>query len=113
MGKMKEEHYHHHYNWKMDDFLKWAIVCLVVVLVTISAIRITENTLGEDRIVYEKCVDGCSKKHFLGFNVGADLSSTWVEGDEDGKVAVYRPTVNEFDRTDCMESCNEMYFKLK
>ncbi len=107
--KIIEKHTHNHW-----DFDRIIIISLVFLLVIIM-LGWVGASLREPGVVYGKCVNSCSEKHFSGIQIGQDrpvpviLSSTGKNS-----FASYRlPYVKEFDRTNCIQSCNIMYIKLK
>ncbi len=108
MGKKENKNIHyHHYNW--DGIIIQLLVFLVVVIVLgwVSA------TVNEPKYIYNSCVDGCSKKYFNDYTIGKNFASdTSVTGDKN-RMIIYKPTIKEFDRTNCMMNCNLMLVELK
>ena len=98
VGKPTNHHYHHYnFDGLWGEMFKWVIVLIIVLSLTTAF----ENEINRDRIIYGKCVSACSEKHFWGLEVGID---GWGER--------YYP-VQEFDRTDCILSCNELYLNSR
>lgn len=97
MSKDKNETHHHWHGG--DIFLKELGIFFLIVILLVSGLRIIEESNKRFEIVYKNCVDACSQKHFSGVKVGLDGESG-------------SSYVNEFDRTDCIDSCNQLYLKV-
>ena len=101
MGKQTrtiEHHYHPpHHMWVKLMFWFFGIF-IIFVLLTNTFSWIT-HSITKDEEIYEDCTYACSKKNFIGTNKGMDMYS--------------KAPILEFDRTDCIKSCNDMYLVLK
>lgn len=73
----------------------------LLVIVVATSVRMIEEEVTKDETVYKNCLDACSKKHFMGIEVGTD----GVLGDN--------TYVNEYDRTNCIDSYGDLYKYLK
>lgn len=92
--------YHTHTHYNLDWMIKTFFIFLVVAICISSILGNIDHLVEKNEIVYENCVDACSKKNFIGIKVGSD---DWRES----------PIVKEFDRTYCIKHCNELYLNLK
>ena len=86
---------HHHTYWHFDKVIKSFLIFMVALIVISNTVGVISNSVLEDQIVYKKCVDGCSAKHFAGIDVNRVQGTSCI--------------VEEFDRTDCIDSCNRMF----
>lgn len=108
MKRTIETHeHHHHYNW--DKFL-WQFLILIVVIILIGRIA---NIIDRNETVYRQCTNTCSEKHFMGYQLGDDINIKQTTLQKQSTVKIYNPTIEEFDRTDCVKSCNEMYLEIR
>lgn len=94
-----------------------SIVTNVVLVMAFLLIMMHIAVSVQDRVTfaetaYSECVDACSEKHFMGYQLRMDGEYTAQAGDG-GELKVYTPTIEEFDRTPCIASCNEMFTYLK
>jgi hypothetical protein len=94
-----EAHHHYHIN-SIGKAVFYLLLCVIMLVFFSSLLGSITHELSEDKDVYSKCVDTCSEKHFMGTKRGAD-------GGTDSC------TVQEFDRTPCIDSCNRMYLFIK
>ncbi len=102
MKKKKEHHTHHHWEG-IDKAVKTFFIWILLFLTVLNFINIIEQKSSSLETVYEDCTNSCRQKHFEGLQIGTDR----ISGDAD------RIYVNEFDRTNCIKSCNQMYIQLK
>ena len=100
MRSTVEEH-HHHYSADWVKIILYIFGALTAISIIIDLSDNLIVKLNEDKIVYSNCVNACSEKHFMGLEVGPD------------GVSASTPFVYEFDRTDCIISCNDLYIKTK
>ena len=105
--KTRIEEHHHHYNW---DRIIWQILVFLVVAVLVGSFS---ELIGENKTVYRQCTNTCSEKHFMGTQLGRDINIKTIKLQKGDGVQIYNPTVIEFDRTDCIKSCNYMYLDLR
>lgn len=105
--KRKEIHEHNNYNtynfFKDNSFVKIyisAVLGLVLFFGLLGLASQLTNKISENKFIYDSCVNTCGEKHFSGIQAGSDDK-------------LYPVFVLEFDRTGCIESCNEMYLKLR
>lgn len=95
VNETHNHHHHDHHNWgKCIELLFYWLLALILLTTVLGWVT---YTLIEDQTVHSNCVDACSKKGFLGTELGLD-------GDLGCKV-------NEYDRTECVKSCNNMYLQ--
>ena len=94
----KNNETHHHWHGG-DIFLKQLGIFFLILITLVVSLRIIEESNERFEIVYKNCVDACSEKHFSGIEVGIDGDTT-------------KNYVTEFDRTDCIDSCNQLYIKV-
>lgn len=82
---IKEENHYH--NYSLDKFLKTLLTFLIIVTVVSGFVDMIKKEVHEDYYVHQNCVNACSKERFT--------FST--------------PPEATYDRTECIESCNEVY----
>ncbi len=113
MGKKQVEPIHHYYyNWNksVNQIFFWLIMLLVVT----NVMGWVTTTVKVNELVYNSCVDGCSKKYFKDYEIGKSFSSeTTITNPNSNRLRVYKPTIQEFDRTNCMANCNIMLLELR
>ena len=98
-----------HLDWDYDKLMKYLIVFLIVTIM----LGWVSHSVRENRMVYTKCADSCSKKHFLGIQIGGDQSIPIMISAYKKSTTYAMPYVVEFDRTNCINSCNRMYLALR
>lgn len=97
----KKEFYRY---FNTDRFVYLLMKLLLIILVITSMIRIAETKTTENKLIYDKCIDGCSAKHFIGLESGVDSIGFKEENTH---------PILEFDRTTCINNCNLLYLRLK
>ena len=97
--KRKTESRCYHYEWGLG--LREIFKGLIIFLLVVMLINLITNESTKNEMFYNTCADACSKKNFMGIEVGLDDWTT------QGKY------VNEFDRTNCIASCNTAYLLLR
>ena len=95
----------------MDDIIKIIYGLLFLVLFLLFATTGQQYIL-KNQHMYNNCVSTCGEKHFMGYQLGDDNSGDFTTHDGNAFV-VYNPTVNEFDRTQCIQNCNIMLLQLE
>ncbi len=96
---VKSEHHYYHPPHKMWTILiLWFFGAMMFMIVLSNVLSWTTHQIQKEEDIYESCVYSCSKKNFIGTNIGMDMYS--------------KAPVLEFDRTDCIRSCNNLYIKL-
>lgn len=108
--KVYEEH-HHHYDEVVPKLIIGLFLFLIGVLIVTSTIDIGRTYLNRDVITYNKCTSSCSEKHFMGYALGDDTGNKFASS-KGTEVKIYNPTVNEFDRTDCLSNCNMLLLNM-
>ena len=94
MTEKKEQHTHHHHNYNLDLFLKELFKWIIILLLVANGISLILSETSNDRVIYSRCVDSCSEKHFFGIDINSMDQTCYL---------------NEFDRTNCIQSCNSLY----
>lgn len=96
--KPKETHTHHHWH-DLHLGLKCLFYAMLVLIVVANLIGSISLEIQKEENAYQQCVDACSEKHFMGTKTNVDDFTTAC-------------SVNEFDRTQCIKNCNNMYLVL-
>ena len=83
-------------------------------LVVTTVMGWVTSTVRENGNVYNSCVDGCSKKYFKDYEIGKSFSSdNSITNPNSNRMMIYKPTIEEFDRTNCIANCNILLLELK
>ena len=106
MGRKKkvtytEHHEYTHHCWGIDKLVMTLFKLIILLIVVTAVVNIVTHEIVKDETVYKNCLDACSKKHFMGMEVGTD--DVW--GDN--------TYVNEYDRTNCIDGCGDLYKYIK
>ncbi len=109
----KNQHIHHHtYNW--DKGTDQLLFFLIVVISIITALSWVTVMIKDDANIYDSCVDACSKRHFSDYEIGKSFSAdNTISNPDSNRMMIYKPTIKEFDRNPCIDSCNKMLLVLK
>ncbi len=100
--KGKTEHHEHiHTHFNMDNIIKTIFGFLLLLLVVTTTLTIMTTQATKNEMFYNTCASSCSEKHFMGIQLGEDNERHRAR------------FVNEFDRTDCIASCNTAYLLLR
>ena len=98
--ELVEKHHHHYHNEDWIAFVIKSLACVFVFIVLINLVQAGISLLQEDSIDFKHCLTACSQKHFMGLELGIDAGAECTK-------------VKEFDRTDCIENCIDMYLILE
>jgi len=96
-----------------DENIWFLIMCIsgVILIFGLISLSIYESKILEEKNIHYNCLHACSAKHFMGYQLGEDRTAMISEKNE-VKLKVYTPTINEFDRTECIKSCNNMLLNI-
>ncbi|GAF95963.1 unnamed protein product [marine sediment metagenome] len=93
----REEHYH---NYGFDRMIVQLFKWLILLIIVTNLLNMVTHDVMKDEKVHEKCLSACSQKHFMGTKIGLDNERDSC-------------TVTEFDRTNCIDSCNKLYYQIR
>lgn len=94
--RSRDPRYSTYVNW--DRLVFYFLMFLLMLILVSNIFSWVDSKINEDKYIYNKCADSCAKKHFMGIKVGNDMLSTSC-------------VVQEFDRTECIMSCNSLVKK--